>query len=362
MSTLDLRGITHRFPDAGHDTLDAVDLGVVSGELLAVLGPSGSGKSTLLRVAAGLDRPTSGEVLLDGQVVTSLPPERRALTVMFQEPQLFGHLDVLGNVAFGPRMAGAGRREAERAARRHLDLVHLGDLARRRVGRLSGGQQQRVALARALATERRVLLLDEPFSALDPDLRTSMHDLLAEVRGALAPTVVMVTHDLDEASLADRVAVLVAGRLQQVCEVPDLYRRPATLAVARLVGGFAEVPGTARSGVHLSDAGAVSLPVGCPADGPATLLVRREQLRVAAVDEVPAGEWRVSGTVTGVRRRGPRLSLQVDPTTLDPTSGPGTRGARLEVELALDDPAPPDPGTRVDVALVPGATPWAVAD
>ncbi len=356
MSTLELRGVTHRFPDADHDTLGTVDLAVGTGELLAVLGPSGSGKSTLLRVAAGLERPTSGDVLLDDQVVTSLPPERRALTVMFQEPQLFGHLDVLGNVAFGPRMAGAGRRGAERVARRHLDLVHLGDLARRRVGRLSGGQQQRVALARALATERRVLLLDEPFSALDPDLRASMHDLLAEVRAALGPTVVMVTHDLDEASLADRVAVLVSGRLQQVCAVPELFGRPATLAVARLVGGFAEVAGTARSGVHRSDAGAVSLPVGCRAEGPATLLVRREQLRVSAGGEVAAGEWCATGTVTGVRRRGPRLSVLVEPAP----AGPGTASPRIEVELALDGPAPPDPGTRVDVVLVLGATPWAV--
>ena len=352
MSALELAGVGHRFADAEHDTLSEVDLAVETGELLAVLGPSGSGKSTLLRVAAGLEQPSAGEVLLDDAVVTGLPPERRDLTVMFQEPQLFGHLDVLGNVAFGPRMAGTGRREAHRVAHRHLDLVHLGDLAQRRVTRLSGGQQQRVALARALATERRVLLLDEPFSALDPDLRASMHDLLAEVRAVLEPTVVMVTHDLDEASLADRVAVLVGGRLQQVCAVPDLYRRPATLAVARLVGGFAEVPGTAGSGPHRSAAGVVPLPAGCPADGPATLLVRREQLRLGEPGAVADAAWRLPGTVTGVRRRGPRLSVLVDPTT---------DGPRVEVELGLEDLAPPVPGTPVEVTLTPGATPWAVS-
>ena len=194
--------------------------------MLAVLGPSGSGKTTLLRVAAGLEQPESGDVLLDGTSVLGVPPERRDLTVMFQKPHLFPHLSVLDNVAFADRLRGRSRSQSRAAAQRYLDLVHLGDLARRRPRQLSGGQEQRVALARALAANRRVMLLDEPFSALDTDLRTSMHQLLGEVRAALDPTIVMVTHDLDEAGLADRVAVLVEGRIEQFDTIPALYSGP----------------------------------------------------------------------------------------------------------------------------------------
>ena len=167
---------------------------------------------------------------------------------MFQQPHLFPHLSVLDNVAFADRLRGRSRsRTVGATAQQYLDLVHLGELARRAAAALRW-PEQRVALARALAAGRRVMLLDEPFSALDNDLRTSMHRLLGEVRAALDPTVVMVTHDLDEAGLADRVAVLVGGRVEQFDTVPSLYRAPRTLAVARLVGGFNELSGRVESG------------------------------------------------------------------------------------------------------------------
>ncbi|QWC84660.1 ABC transporter ATP-binding protein [Nocardioidaceae bacterium] len=355
MSGLALRGVTHRYSRAGDVVLADVDLEVTDREMVAVLGPSGTGKSTLLRVAAGLVAPVSGTVRLGGEDVTARPTERRDLTVMFQRPHLFDHLDVRDNVAFGPRTQGLSRREARTRAQRYLALVQLGDAARRRPAELSGGQQQRVALARALACERGVLLLDEPFSSLDPVLRGQMHDLLATVRAELSPTVLMVTHDLDEASLADRVAVLESGRLQQVAPAADLYARPATLAVARLVGGAHEVPGEVVDGVHHSAYGKVRLAPDCEVRGPAVALLRREQLRIVPAADLGAdsGEsapFRRRGVVERTRLAGPRVTAVVRCE-----DGPD----RVDVELK--------PGRTVergeDVVVQPaaGVRPWAIS-
>lgn len=346
-AALELRGVCFRHADADHDTLAEVDLRVEPGEMVAVLGPSGSGKTTLLRVAAGLERPTGGDVLLDGTSVVGLPPERRDVTVMFQDPHLFPHLDVRDNVAFADRLRGVGRRESRVAAQRYLDLVHLGDLARRRPRQLSGGQGQRVALARALAAERRVMLLDEPFSALDTGLRRAMHDLLGEVRAALAPTVVMVTHDLEEAGLAERVAVLVEGRVAQDTTVAVLHERPASLAVARLVGGFNELPGEVEDGAHRGLLGALPLLAGCAVTGPAVALVRKEQLSLVA----PASPDASDGRVVAVRQTGPRQDVVVA------VGAPGDE-VRVVVEV--------EPGRRARVGEAVGVRPaprpgcWAV--
>ena len=351
MSSLSLRGIGHRYPETDTATLEGIDVDVEDGAMLAVVGPSGSGKSTLLRIAAGLEAPAAGAVHLDGRDVTGLPPEQRGLTVMFQHPHLFTHLDVLDNVAFGPRLQGQSRRTARVTAAKYLDLVHLADLARRRAPELSGGQQQRVALARALATERSVLLLDEPFSSLDTELRAAMHELLAEVRAALSPTVMMVTHDLDEAALADRVAVLVAGRFAQVGPMFELYARPANLTVARLLGGFNEVPGTIEGGRHLSVMGEVTVPRDCAVDGPATLLLRREQLRLEA-----PGTPGTPGRIVNVSQAGPRQVVDVE-TDVHPGSTPTGR-LRVEVELPLGQRS--TPGEHVAVCLDPSHGVWAV--
>lgn len=360
MSALTLADIGHRYPDAEMSTLTGIDVDVEDGAMLAVVGPSGSGKSTLLRVAAGLQDPTTGTVLLDGRDVTGLPPEQRGLTVMFQQPHLFTHLNVLDNVAFGPRLHGQSRRTARATAAKYLDLVHLAALARRRAPELSGGQQQRVALARALATERSVLLLDEPFSSLDTELRAAMHDLLAEVRGALSPTVLMVTHDLDEAALADRVAVLVEGRFAQVGPLFELYARPANVTVARLLGGFNEVPGSVEAGRHLSVFGEVTLPDACAGQGPATLLLRREQLRLQVpgalgVSGAP-GAPGAPGRIVNVSQAGPRQVVAVE-IGARPESGSGPR-LRVEVELPLGQRS--SPGEHVVVCLDPSHDVWAV--
>ena len=348
-AALRLVDVTFTHPGAPSPTLDAVGLEVMPEELVAVLGPSGSGKTTLLRVAAGLERPGSGAVVLDGVDVRGVPPERRDVTMMFQKPHLFPHLDVRDNVAFAERLRGVARHEARTAAQGYLDLVHLGGLGRRRPRELSGGQEQRVALARALAARRRVMLLDEPFSSLDTGLRRSMQDLLGEVRAALSPTVVMVTHDLDEAGLADRVAVLVAGRVEQFGPVAELWSRPSSVAVARLVGGFNELPGEIVDGQHLGALGAVRLVRGCRAAGPSVALVRMEHLDLADAD---TGDG-VPGRVAEVRQGGPRQQVTVELTA---RMSPATR---LRVELDLDRTVAPGDRVRVRYAGRHGL--WAVS-
>ncbi len=363
MSTLELEGIGHRYRDAVAATFGGVDLSVREGEMLSVIGPSGSGKSTLLRVTAGLARPEAGRVLVDGTDVTAHPPEERGLTAMFQQPHLFTHLSVLDNVGFGPRLQGASRREARDIARRYLTLVHLENLGQRRTRQLSGGQQQRAALARALATERQVLLLDEPFSALDAGLRRSMHDLLREVRATLSPTIVMVTHDLDEAALADRAAVLADGRVQQVGTVSSLYQHPASVVVARLLGGFNEIPGHSDGTRHESTWGRADLPGQCAVRGPAILLARREQLLLTRALTDDGGREGLSDDgvrvrVTAVTRAGPRQVAVVEHADRGPAGLTTAATTRLEVELPLGEDV--GPGQVLNLRLDPGHPVWAV--
>ncbi len=232
----------------GRPIVTGVSLEVAAGERLALLGPSGSGKSTILRVVAGLLRPTSGRVLLDGRDVTDVPPHRREIGLVFQDAALFPHRDVAGNVGFGPRVTGVGDEERQARVDEALSLVGLSGSERRDVTTLSGGEAQRVALARALAPRPRVLLLDEPLGALDGPLRLRLQSDLRSLFEKLALTVVHVTHDVGEAfALGDRVAVLRAGRLAQVAPPHELWARPADDWVARFLG-LAERRGRRRAG------------------------------------------------------------------------------------------------------------------
>ncbi len=217
--------------------LDAVSLDVADGEVVTVLGPSGSGKSTFLRVVAGLQQPDSGSVHVDGVDVTSVPPHRRGIGLVFQDHALFDHKDVAGNVAFGLRMRGDERAEVGRRVHQLLELVGLPGFERRSIATLSGGEQQRVALARALAPEPRVLLLDEPLGSLDRRLRDRLLDDLAALFETLGVTAVYVTHDRAEAfALGDRVVILREGRVAQVGAPDDVWARPADEDVARFLG------------------------------------------------------------------------------------------------------------------------------
>ena len=239
MAEIVLKNITKVFGD-GHQRVVAVDdlaLTIHDREFFSLLGPSGCGKTTTLRLIAGFERPTTGQVIIDGQVVNDIPPNRRQIGIVFQSYALFPHLSVFENCAFGLRARGLPDAEIRAKVMEVLALVRLTELADRRPSQLSGGQQQRVAIARSLAIEPRILLFDEPLSNLDAKLRVEMRSELVALQRRLGITAIYVTHDQEEAlAISDRVAVLDDGRLQQVGEPWELYEHPQTRFVADFLG------------------------------------------------------------------------------------------------------------------------------
>ncbi|GGS91798.1 ABC transporter ATP-binding protein [Planobispora rosea] len=292
-SGVEFRGLRRVFGSTV--ALDGLDLAVEPGELMALLGPSGCGKTTALRCVAGFEHPDAGAVLIDGKDITRLPANRRDAGMVFQSYSLFPNLNARDNVAFGLRVrkVPAARRHARAAEL--LELVGLPEHGGRYPHELSGGQQQRVALARALALEPRVLLLDEPLSALDAKVRVTLREEIRRLQLDLGITTIFVTHDQEEAlSIADRVAVLRAGRLEQAGSPAEIYDRPATPFVAEFVGAMNHLPG------RLSGGGVTVLGRLLPVDGPipegpeVDVLVRPEAVVVTpmAGDGPSAGEDR----------------------------------------------------------------------
>ncbi|UUN26296.1 ABC transporter ATP-binding protein [Streptomyces sp. FIT100] len=285
--------------------LDGLDLDVAPGELLALLGPSGCGKTTALRVLAGFEQPDEGQALLDGEDLVPVPANRRDTAMVFQSYSLFPHLTAADNVAFGLRMRKVGGAERRARAAELLELVGLPGHGGRFPHQLSGGQQQRVALARALALRPRLLLLDEPLSALDAQVRVALREEIRRLQLELGITTVFVTHDQEEAlSMADRVAVMNQGRLEQCATPTELYARPATDFVAEFIGTMNRVPGRAVEGGLVEVLG-VRLPAEEPAgSGPVQVLIRPEALEVTAD---------ASGTarVTGSAFHGPTTRVRI---------------------------------------------------
>lgn len=234
MSGLRLEQFAAAIP--GAPAVSPIDLAIARGETVALLGPSGAGKSSLLRAIAGLV-PAVGEISIAGRRVTEVPAEARRAVYLHQVPRLFPHLDVAGNVAFPMQLRGVLREVRARETHALLQLVQLDAFGARDVGSLSGGERQRVALARAVAAAPEVLLLDEPFTALDPTLRSDVRDALARILERATPATILVTHDADEAAaLAARIAVLLDGSLVQLASPSTLFRYPATVEVARFLG------------------------------------------------------------------------------------------------------------------------------
>jgi ABC-type Fe3+/spermidine/putrescine transport system ATPase subunit len=280
MTTLTLTGLTKAYPGAGQAAVHELTLTVESGSLTALLGPSGSGKTTTMKLIAGHLAPDAGDVALDGQPITRLPPERRGIAMVFQAPLLFPHLTVAGNLGFGLRMRGEPPGQIASRVDAMLDRLRLTGLGHRHPAQLSGGQQQRAALGRALILEPRVLLLDEPLSNLDPALRDEMRGLIRDLQRETGITTLVITHDQAEAvALADCIALLLDGRIAQNAPPEDFYRRPATEAVARFFGGVNFIPGTARGGRFHSALGPLTLPPGLP-EGDRVLTLRPEALRL----------------------------------------------------------------------------------
>ena len=313
-----LEGVDHRF----HDTVAVagVDLDVAGGELLALLGPSGGGKSTLLRIVSGFVRQTAGRVLFDGEAVDDLPPGARGVGIVFQNYALFPHMSVAENVAYGLRAHGWPRRKIGERVEEMLARVHMAAFAGRRPSQLSGGQQQRVALARCLAVGPRVLLLDEPFAALDRSLRLDMQIEVKRLQRAAGITTILVTHDQEEAlSMADRVAVMSRGQIEQVSDPLEIYDRPRTLFVNRFVGAANVLPGTllndaaGRAAVRLK-AGviweiAARAAAGLPPGAGVVVSIRPEQLRIGPPPCSRAGEdaRTLAAVITAVMPLGGRV-------------------------------------------------------
>jgi ABC-type Fe3+/spermidine/putrescine transport system ATPase subunit len=246
VGTVEVSGVTKRFGPV--TALDDIHLEIPSGAFFSLLGPSGCGKTTLLRILAGLESPDAGRVLVDGTDITRRPPEKRPFNIVFQRYALFPHLSVEDNVAFGlttRRGERPPRAELRRRVAEMLDLVGLSGLGARLPSELSGGQAQRVAVARALIRQPRVLLLDEPLSALDRNVRHALREELLRIHRELGTTFLLVTHDQDEAlSMSQYVALMNDGRIEQMARPEVLYRNPATLFAARFVGAGAFVPAT----------------------------------------------------------------------------------------------------------------------
>ena len=317
-SDLELVGVTKRF--GGFTAVDDLSLTIPSGSFFALLGPSGCGKTTTLRIVAGLEHPTSGQVLIGGRDVTATKAHQRPVNTVFQSYALFPHLDVMENVAFGLRRRG--RKDATERAAEALDLVELRHLAGRKPAQLSGGQQQRVALARAIVNSPAVLLLDEPLGALDLKLRRQMQVELKLIQTEVGLTFVHVTHDQEEAmTMADTVAVMNAGRIEQMGPPAELYDLPRTAFVANFLGQSNLMPGRVveRLGDELRvDVGGrrVSVPAdrATATDGAVVVGVRPEKVHLlAGTEEVQGGATVVGpGTVRDVSFSGVSTQYLVD--------------------------------------------------
>ena len=306
------QNLTKRF--GGITAVDDVSFGLRENEFFALLGPSGCGKTTLLRLIAGFEQADGGSILLDGQDLTALRPNRRPINLMFQSYALFPHMTVEGNVAYGLEMERLPKAEIAARTTKVLAKVQLSDLARRKPQQLSGGQRQRVALARALVKRPRVLLLDEPLGALDKKLREEMQLELKRLQHEVGITFVVVTHDQEEALvMADRIAVLDSGRIAQIGTPRDLYEEPASRFVAGFIGAMNFFEGETRGdGLALAGHGLLSatLPGGVAAGQPASLAVRPERLSVATA-RPSDGTNALKGRVIDSAYHGTDLSLHV---------------------------------------------------
>jgi putative spermidine/putrescine transport system ATP-binding protein len=335
-TSVSLRNLTRTF--GATRALDEMSLDIEPGELVALLGPSGCGKTTALRIVAGFEFADSGEVLINGRDVSPVPANKRDMGMVFQSYSLFPNMSALDNVAFGLRMRGVGTGGRRKQAGELLEMVGLAPQAKQFPHQLSGGQQQRVALARALAIQPRVLLLDEPLSALDARVRLQLREQIRALQQRLGTTTLFVTHDQEEAlSMSDRVGVMRAGKLEQVATPDELYARPATAFVAEFVGTMNRLPAELSADGSTVTVIGVTVPAqpDAPA-GPVDALIRPENLTIAA-SEAGNGIVTVRTFLGAVTRVAVRLSGDTE----------------VVVDVATTAAAGMTPGTAVQVSLPP---------
>jgi ABC-type Fe3+/spermidine/putrescine transport system ATPase subunit len=317
-SGLELRSLTKRF---GEEVVavDAIDLHIEHGEYVVLLGPSGCGKTTTLRMIGGHDEPTSGDIVLDGQSLLGLPPDKRPTTTVFQHFALFPHRSVRENVEFGLKMHGVGKEARRERAREALDMVGLGEMADRRPSALSGGQQQRVALARVLVMEPKALLLDEPLGDLDRLLRLRMRVELRSLQRQTGLMFIHVTHDQEEAlSVADRVVVMHEGRIEQMADPYTISTRPENVQVATFMGDNNVFHGTvaSREGERLRLEGEdVEIHARAPEDGFEVGTSAAVSVRAAAIevqtDAAADGPNQIAGSIDVVEYLGDLVKLHL---------------------------------------------------
>jgi spermidine/putrescine transport system ATP-binding protein len=333
-------------PDAVR-ALDNVSVTIRENEFFTLLGPSGCGKTTLLRLIAGFELPTSGDILLHGQSVADQPPYRRLVNTVFQSYALFPHMTVAENISFGLEMRGTSRQDAQKTVDEMLAMVQMAGLGGRRPSQLSGGQQQRVALARALANHPKVLLLDEPLSALDLKLRQGMRTELKALQKRTGITFIFVTHDQEEAlTMSDRIAVMSRGRIQQLGSALDVYERPVNRFVADFIGDTnfvtVDIVGAENGWMRCRGVGGLEFraaPAGDKRSGTATLAVRPEKIRLQAGGS--HGEI-VQSVYTGTD------------TNYQVRIGDGS-GLSVRVQNAVDGGSPFAVGDRVGIDVPAGA-------
>ncbi|MET1019135.1 MAG: ABC transporter ATP-binding protein [Microterricola sp.] len=349
---LDIRGLSHSYGEVA--ALRDISLSIADNEFFALLGPSGCGKTTLLRAIAGFETPSAGSILLDGTDLTSRPAHRRPINMMFQSYALFPHMTVGQNIAYGLEADGVEKAEIRRRVGEMLDIIGLSAFERRRPAKLSGGQRQRVALARALVKRPRLLLLDEPLSALDRKVRAEMQLELKRMQHEVGMTFVVVTHDQEEAmSMADRVAVLNRGAIEQLDNPVGLYSNPSTRFVANFIGSANLIDGTAvAGGITTPEIGFLPATHSFASGSPVTLVLRPEDVRITGTDGAIdgtvvdtfflGGSSTVSVTVPGLPRpmsctvhaahvaeRGERVGLSYDRIRAVVVANPGSVDAPI---------------------------------
>ena len=313
---IDVRSVVKVFDDAR--AVDGVSFSVERGKIMSLLGPSGCGKTTVMRMIAGLARPDGGEIVVKGKALTNVPVHRRNIGMLFQNYALFPHLDVAGNVAFGLEMRRIARGDVGPSVERALAMVKLSGFATRMPHQLSGGQQQRVALARALVIEPSALLLDEPFGALDKQLRETMQIETRDLQRRLVITTLMVTHDQEEAlTLSDYVAVMRAGRIEQIGTPSDIYERPESRFVASFIGTSNFICGRVTERrrdcylVESDDGILLEVPGAAPATPAVTLALRPEAIQLSAAGPGPCGPNALRGAVERIIYRGLNTHLSL---------------------------------------------------
>jgi spermidine/putrescine ABC transporter ATP-binding subunit len=349
-----IRGVSKRFP-GGVIAVDNVHVDIAQNEFFALLGPSGCGKTTLLRMISGLETPTEGQIMIGGEDMALTPPNKRPTNMVFQSYAVFPHMTVEDNVAYGLRVTGVATDETTRRTAEALEMVKLSHLAKRKPDQMSGGQRQRVALARALVKRPKVLLLDEPLSALDAKLRDDMRMELTRLQETVGITFIIVTHDQDEAlSMASRIAVMDKGAVQQIATPSELYEQPSTRFVADFIGKVNLIDAKVLSATakaitcEAKGLGKMSVPTNKSCGDTVAIAVRPEKLKLSVSKPADAKLLAIAGKVRDVAYYGDTshvvvsaadgLDLQINVQNDTRTGGSGVeRGQKIWVSWAPDD-------------------------